>query len=187
MRRLLALSLVFAPVSLACATSDPAPVYVSINYQVRCIDCNPRAADDSAHTITALDGADGFDVACTTQQLAKGRLVTFSANLVDSAHPSKNYGIKILQADVEKSDPGSSCRVQVVEGSNTYEGRCGSAAPSADVPCQLNKLKVSNGVVTGKLLCDAIPNRNDSSVTRYLVAPGSTDPISLEVHGCPDL
>ena len=170
MRRLLLLTLSFAAFPLACVNSDPAPVFVDVSYQLRCIDCEPRTADDSAHTINALDGENGFRVTCDSQRQGKDRLVTFSAGVTDSKHPSNSYAFKIFQADVDKSDPGSSCHTQVVEGSNSYDGPCSSGEPSSDRPCQL-KLKLKDGVIKGSVLCNAIPNRNDSMLTRHLVSP----------------
>ncbi len=184
MRRLLLLSLSFAAFPLACVNSDPAPVFVDVSYQLRCIDCEPRAADDSAHTINALDGENGYSVTCNVDRRGKDRLVTFSAGVSDSTHPSKSYAFKIFQADVDKSDPGGSCHTEVVEGSNTYDGPCSSGDPSSDWPCQL-KLKLKNGVIKGTVLCNAIPNHNDSTLTRHLVDPGTMDPVSFEIHGCP--
>ncbi|MFI5308609.1 MAG: hypothetical protein ACHQ53_14715 [Polyangiales bacterium] len=185
MRRSLLLILCCAPVAVSCVTNDPAPLYADINYQVRCIDCEPRAVDDSAHHIAALNGENGFDVSCTVQQ-SGGRLVSFNAALIDAKHPTSSYGFEILQANVDKKDPGAGCRVLVTEGSNTYEGRCTSGDPTTGAPCQVI-IKDDKGVATGSVLCDAIPNRNDSTVTRHVVLPGSTDAAKFAIHGCPGL
>jgi hypothetical protein len=186
MRRSLLLILCCAPLGLSCVTNDPAPHYADVSYQVRCIDCEPRAVDDSAHHIAALDGEKGFDVTCTVQPQSGGRLVTFGATLTDAKHPNASYAFKVLQVSVDKKDPGESCRVQVSEGSNTYEGRCTSGDPTADAPCQV-KITDDHGLATGKILCGAIPNRNDSTVTRHVVKPGTTDAASFVIHGCDGL
>jgi len=186
MRRLLFLIACCVPAATSCVTNDPAPLYADVNYQVRCIDCEPRAVDDTPHHITALDGEKGFDVACTTQSVSGGRLVTFNASLIDSKHPTSTYAFKILQANVDKQDPGSSCRVQIVEGNNTYERHCTSRDPTADVPCHV-KISDVKGSAKGSVLCGELPNRNDMTVTRHLVKPGTSDPAPFEIQGCPGL
>lgn len=184
MRPLLVLSLVSTAALMACVNQDPAPLFFDMSYQVRCVDCMPVTTDNLARTVAALDGESGFSVACSAQQVGKNRLLTFSATLIDAKHESNNYSIKILQANLDKSDPGAGCRVVVGEGANTYEGLCTSDTPTPDQPCQISNLKDDNGIVKGELLCNNIPNRTDANTTRYVVAPGSTKPATFEVHGC---
>src|SRR4029077_11887286 len=97
MRRLLAFCLVVAPVLTACVNQDPAPLFADIAYQVRCVDCTPRAVDDNPHTVSALDGDSGYKVACSGTRPTKDLAITFSATFIDAKHPSTNHSIKILQ------------------------------------------------------------------------------------------
>lgn len=185
MRRLL-VCLVAAPALLAvtaCVRQDPAPLFVDMTYQVRCVDCTPRSVDDAPHAIAALNGEDGFAVSCRVQRPGKDRLVSFSATFKDAKHSDKNYSIKIRQADLDRADPGAGCLVDIAEGANTYEGTCTSGDPADDKPCQL-KLSAKDGIVKGSLFCVNIPNRSENSLTRHIVSPDSTDPASFEVHGC---
>jgi hypothetical protein len=184
MRPLLVLSLVVAPALAGCVQQDPSPLFLDLSYQVRCIDCQPVATDNLPRTIAALDGEGGFSVACSAQLSGKDRLLSFSATLIDAKHQSNNYSIKVIQADLDKSDPGAGCRVVVAEGANTYEGRCTSGDTTTEKPCQITKLKVDNGVVKGKLLCNNIPNNTDANTTRYVVKPSTTAAADFEVHGC---
>jgi hypothetical protein len=179
MRRLLASCLVAVPALIACSNQDPAPMFVEVSYQVRCINCSPRAADDSPHAVTALDGENGFHVSCDIEQPAKDRLISFSVQ-------NGNYAIKILQAALDKPSPGTNCSVVVIEGSNTYRGACTDGSPTADEPCQV-KLGVSHGNVTGTLLCENIPNDSDATVMRHVVKPGTDQPTAIEVDGCSGL
>jgi hypothetical protein len=188
MRRLLAFCLVAAPVLTACVNQDPAPLFADIAYQVRCVDCTPRAMDDSPHMVSALDGDSGYKVACGATRPTKDLAITFSATFIDAKHPSTNHSIKILQADIEsKTNPGAGCRVVVSEGSNTYEGKCTSGSPTDDQPCQVKFKPVAQGIVKGTLLCQNIPNNSEATLTRHLVSPGTDKPASFEVDGCTGL
>jgi hypothetical protein len=184
MHRLFALCLVAAPAALtACVTEDPPPLFVDVDYQVRCVSCSPRTADDAPHAVAALDGEDSFRVGCSAQHPGKDRLLTFSATYIDMKHPSNEYSIKVLQLDLDKTDPGAGCRVVVGEGENTYEGKCTSDTPTDDAPCQV-KLKVKDGIVKGSLLCANIPNSSEASLTRHIVKPGTEQAAPVEVRGC---
>jgi hypothetical protein len=184
MRPLLVLSLFTASALMACVNQDPAPLFLQTSYQVRCLDCMPVTTDNLARTVAALDGDGGFSVACSAQPSGNDRLLSFSVALIDPKHESNNYSFKVIQAKLDKSDPGGSCRVVVAEGANTYEGHCTGGSPTPDEPCQITKLKDVNGIVTGKLLCNNIPNRTDANTTRYVVKPGTTTAADFEVDGC---
>ena len=184
MRPLLVLSLFTASALMACVNQDPAPLFLQTSYQVRCLDCTPVTTDNLARTVAALDGESGFSVACSAQRSGKDRLLSFSGTLIDPKHESNNYSLKIIQANLDKSDPGAGCRVVITEGANTYESHCTGGDPTPDEPCQITKLKAANGIVTGKLLCNNIPNRTDANTTRYVVKPSTTSPADFEVDGC---
>jgi hypothetical protein len=184
MRPLLVLSLFAAPALMACVNQDPAPLFLQTSYQVRCLDCMPVTTDNLARTVAALDGESGFSVACSAQPSGKDRLLSFSVTLIDAKHESNDYSFKIIQADLDKSDPGAACRVVVTEGANAYEGHCTGGDPTTDNPCQITKLRDDHGIVKGNLLCNNIPNRTDANTTRYVVKPSTMTPADFEVHGC---
>lgn len=182
MRRLFVLAIAAAS-SLACAEEDPPPLYVDVNYQVRCVDCEPRSADDAARDVRAIDGELGFNVECSVTERSGDRLLTFRAAYMDAERPSRNYGISLVQANLEGGDPGGSCIVVVSEGNNTYEGGCTADEPDDGNPCQV-ELEAEDGIVTGTILCESVPNKNSAMITRHLVDPNSEDPAEFEVHGC---
>jgi hypothetical protein len=172
---------------LACSEEDPAPLFFKIDYQVSCIDCESRAMHDPARAIRGLDGERGFAVSCRATRQGGDRIATFSALHQDPGSPNDNYGITIDQVNLDAGDPGSSCRVSVVEGNNTYEGVCAPDDPEPpNAPCVVD-LELDGDVIQGSVYCAGIPNRSTSTITRHVVAPGEDAPADFEVQGCTGL
>ena len=48
----------------SCSSTDPAPVFIDIDYQVRCLICEPRSPDDAKRQLMVLDGDQGYQVDC---------------------------------------------------------------------------------------------------------------------------
>ena len=175
------------PGLLACSEEDPAPLFFKIDYQVRCIDCEPRSMDDPSRAIRGLDGERGFAVSCRATRQGGDRIATFSAMHTDTGDPANNYGITIDQVNLDGGDPGSSCRVSVTEGNNTYEGVCAPDEPEPpNAPCPV-ELELDGDVIQRSVYCDDIPNRSTTMITRYVVAPGEDAPADFEVQGCTGL
>jgi hypothetical protein len=172
--------------ALAGCTSESTPViYMSLAYQVRCIDCEPRGPDDPAREIKHVDGEDDYDLDCEVRRVDGTRRVTFSASQIDPKMPSTNKSFGIELAAIDEDDSELNCTVNVVESGNAYQGACSSDAPEdSGGPCQVN-LRVQKGVIKGGVYCDDLPNRNDPSTARYLVEPSTrSDPATIEIHGC---
>jgi hypothetical protein len=185
LRRLTLLSVVALPWLLACAEEDPAPLFFKIDYQVRCIGCQ-HAMDDPARAIRGLDGERGFAVTCRVSRQGGDRIATFAATHRDSSNPADNYGITIDQVNLDSDEPGSSCRVDVTEGNNSYEGVCAADDPSSTAPCKV-ELELDGDVIQGSVYCAGIANRSTTTITRYIVAPGEEGPAEFEVQGCEGL
>ena len=174
------------PGLLACSEEDPAPLFFKIDYQVACIDCEPRAMNDPARAIRGLDGERGFAVSCRARQQGGDRIVTFSAVHRDTSNPSSNYGITIDQVNLDSGDPGSSCLVSVIEGNNTYEGVCAEDEPDENAPCAVD-IELDGEVIQGSIYCARIPNRSTTMITRHVTAPDEDAPADFEVQGCTGL
>ena len=167
-----------------CTDPDPAPLFMDIRYQVRCIECEPRAPDDPVRDIQLLDGEQGYTVACNANTVDGDRVLTFSTSFSNPDRESENFAISVKQVNIDKSNPGSACAVRVEEGSNTYEGDCTKDDPTADAPCSV-AFEQDGDVIKGSVLCEDIPNRNMAMTKRHLVEPGTTDqPARFELHGC---
>jgi hypothetical protein len=185
--RLLVLSGLLLPVLLACNEENPAPLFLDIDYQVRCLDCEPRAPDSLRHNFATLDGEQGFTLLCSTADQGGDRLLSFSATYLDpEGAESKNFSIRLISANLDANDPGNGCRVVATEGGNTYEGHCTAAEPSGDDECQV-KLDVEHHTVVGSILCEKFPNRSTNEVVRYLVKGGSDKPADFVFEGCKGL
>jgi hypothetical protein len=174
---------------LAACTSDTTPaVYISLAYQVRCLDCEPRGPDDAAHDIHAVSGEDGYTIECSVQKVDDVRRVTFTVEHLDSAKSATDHLFKVSSGNLDADESDLACEVKLVEGANTYVGSCSSDPPAeSGGPCQA-KFRVEDGVIKGGVYCTAIPNTANLSTTRYVVAPSTrTDLASFEIHGCPGL
>ena len=188
MRRLLVLSTAVCSLAVCvlhgCTTNDPDPLYLDINYQVRCIDCDPRANDQPPRDIHYLDGDSGYDVSCEVDE--GGDLVTFGASWEDPDGKVKPFSLEVSQASASGGQNGGACSVSVVEGANHYQGACSDGEPTAKKPCKLD-LQRANGVITGTLYCDNIPIKGMAGpmFTRYVTTPDTKKPAKLELHGCP--
>lgn len=170
---------------LGCAQDDPAPLFLKIDYQVRCLDCDPRTADDPAHELRAVNGSAGLRVSCSSDTL--DGLRTFNVEVSSSERQSngaEGYSLAIRQAAVG-DDPGSACHVLAREGANSYDGRCAAEPPSPEIPCQV-AVRMEQGVLLGSVLCDRIPNLATTALWRSLVKPRTHEPAEFEAHGCPD-
>lgn len=187
--------LLFAAVTLAvasCASTDPAAVFIDLDYQVRCLDCEPRTADEPKRQIMTLDDDQGYQVDCHVSTVGKDRVLSFSA-IYDAPDSIMDHSIELLQAVYKDDDPGSKCLVRAREGSNRYVGKCTGGDPTPDAPCQV-EIHVKDGIVNGTLFCVLFANEAIKSSTRYLVIsdhpnPAAPDmvPATFEIHGCTGL
>ena len=176
----------------SCSSTDPAAVFIDLDYQVRCFMCEPRAPDDPKRQIQVLDGDMGYDVDCHVSTVDKDRVLSFSAKS-DASGTGMVHSIEVLQAAYDGDDPGAKCEVRVREESNRYVGKCTGGEPDADAPCQV-KVEVKDGIVKGTLLCEQIANEGIEASKRHVVLsdrPGGVGPeltpATFEIHGCTGL
>ena len=170
---------------LVSCTSDTTPtVYVGLSYQIRCLDCQPRALDDVARNVKAVDEEAGHRLACRVEDRDGTKRVTFSL-AHDSSDETKNYSLRVNNGNLTggTDDP---CELTIVEGANTYKGGCSSEEPNADRPCQVS-FELDRSVLRGSLYCNNIGNEATANVTRYVVAPLSREPVKFEIYGCTGL
>jgi hypothetical protein len=174
----------FLAAACACTEADPPSVYVEADYQVRCLDCEPRAADEPAHDVRAVEGQRDFQVFCTRDRVAGVSVVSFGADS-DRVQVNGNQGFGFeVRTMVPGADPGSSCQVLLHEGVNRYEGRCSAAEPDPEIPCQVTS-SAEGGTLRGSLLCANLPNASSAQLRRAVVRSLTREPAEFEVHGCP--
>lgn len=93
----------------------------------------------------------------------------------------------VTSAFIDGKDPGSACRVRVVEGNTTFEGRCTSGEPTADKTCKVS-FDVDDDTIKGRIYCHQFASTAMLSTKRYLVQPGTVDdPVEFELQGCEGL
>lgn len=177
----------------ACSSIDPPPLYVEIDYQVRCITCEPRSPDDPRRGVKLIDGERGYVVDCHTSVVDGDDVLSFSLSYDDPDDSSARHSIEVQRVEYTGDDPGSKCEVVVRERNNRYVGGCTADDPTAETPCQV-RLGVEDGILRGTLLCAEIPNEGIATSTRHLVRSESGDaatpdesPAEFEIHGCTGL
>jgi hypothetical protein len=182
------IGLALGALSLAACSSESTPaVYMDLSYQVRCLDCEPRAADYPERMIKNVDGEDGYALKCEVTQTAGARRVTFSSTHLDPKASSTDHVFKISLGNIDRDDAEHPCEVKVIEGANSYVGAGTSDPPSDAAPCQA-RFSVKDGVITGGVYCDNIPGEVDATTTRYVVAPATrSDPAAFKLYGCAGL
>ena len=190
--RWLLLIVVALTTAASCSSTDPAAVFIDIDYQVRCLICEPRSPDDPKRQIATLDGDNGYDVDCHVSTVGKDRVLSFSA-FYDAEGTSMDHSIEVLQAAYTGDDPGSKCLVRVRERSNRYVGNCTGGNPEPDAPCKV-EIDVKDGIVDGTVLCDEFANEASATSKRHLVLSDRPDPkaddlqpATFAIHGCKGL
>jgi hypothetical protein len=176
-------SLLPATLLCACVNEDPAPVVIDVDYQVRCLDCVPRAPDEPPHDVTAVTGGKHrYRVTCTGDEYGDAKTIAFALDTNElQVNGNQGFGLAIRQA-LPGPDPGPSCRVNAREGVNRYEGRCSADDPTDEIPCQV-VMDWDDDLLAGTLLCRNI--RDEAGAYRSIVASGSDEPAEFTVHGCP--
>jgi hypothetical protein len=182
------IGLVSGAFSLPACSSDTTPVvYIELAYQVRCLDCDPRAPDYTEHNIKHVDGEAGYAMACSVTKLDGARRVTFSATHIDPMNSSTDHSLKVSLANIDGDDTDRPFDVRILEGATTYVGSGTSDSPSDSQPCQA-RFTVKDNVINGGLYCAHIPSDSDIANNRYVVAPAtSSDPAPFKLYGCQGL
>jgi hypothetical protein len=161
-------------------------VYLETEYQVRCLDCQPRVPDEPEREIALLDGEFDFTVSCDVTQVGGERSMTLTAAYRASSTEDR-YGFRITRGEIDSDEQPGECEVQLLEGANSYEGACSGEDPSDAVPCKVT-FDPEDEIVKGTMYCKKIKLEGAPSNFRYLVDPGSTDtPAKFEVHNCTGL
>ncbi|MEZ4251357.1 MAG: hypothetical protein R3B99_24360 [Polyangiales bacterium] len=122
---------------LAACGDDGVGLFADVQWQVRCPgDLAGCSRDGEPVDVFASEGDDGFNIACEVDESGGLRFVNFQR--VDRRTASAGHR---PQTGVDGGAvTGTGCRVTIVDDSTTYEGACGSSAPSASQPCQITGL-----------------------------------------------
>lgn len=178
-----------------CVTDEPLPAYVGVSYQLRCQGECTSSQDSPVRTIAHVNGEDDMDVRCRTRGSGDSRTVDVSAKCPAGGPGCGTNGfsfaIDYLAVGRKGNDPGDNCTVTIREGNNRYQSACTGGEVGEEVRCVIDAEldEKDNGLseITGTLRCRDIPNEASPDITRYLVAPGTSDPASFLIQGCEGL
>lgn len=119
--------------------------------------------------VQVVDGENGFETSCSSVRSGGATLVTMRARKGGEQLFELS---SVLFGDV--NSVGTACHVKIIDGDNTYEGSCSTAAPTFAVPCQITDFgKSSYGRLEGKLYCDNIKVASAPDITRDVVRAGT--------------
>jgi hypothetical protein len=172
--------------SFACKSTDEPPVYLDADYQVRCLDCQPRTADEPEREVALLNGEFDTTVTCAISRVGGERSMTLTMGYKTSS-TEQRYGFRITRGDIDSEEQTDECEVQILEGANTYKGTCSGDDPTENVPCKVT-FKPDGEIVNGTMYCEKMTLVGAPTNFRYLVDPGTTDKSAkFAVHNCSNL
>lgn len=163
-----------------CGDPNAGRLFAEVHYRVRCEEtfgCG-SPPDRLVCGFTASDFCDGrgldqeAQLSCTVNQNEDNRTLTFTAT------QGSDFSIRVSAAVIPRDGGvamGPACEVTVVEGANTYSGRCGSSVPSAEQPCQITNVAFfddeGNPTISGEIFCQHLENRSNPSLSIEVTAP----------------
>lgn len=163
-----------------------------ISWRVRCGAAGAACdADAPVRAVDHADGEAGHTVACDLTPIGGGNR-RFEASISGP----EGFSLRIRSATIEMDGDrivGSGCLVEVDEPTDAdLEGECSSNPPSADRPCQFQRIDVrsSGGVpaLRAELRCVAVPVRGSPGLTRDVTGAGAPAAYAeLELTGCTGL
>jgi hypothetical protein len=186
------LPLAIAPAVLlllaACKSESDPPVYLGAEYQLRCLDCEPRMPDSPVREVALLDGEEGWTISCSIRELSGRPAMNLDARYQGEREDDR-YGLRIRSAHIG-GEVNDQCRVRVTEGVNEFEGGCtkGDPDPSVDAQCKVSFKVYDPQIIRGQVFCDQLPQPAAVTNFRYLVSPGTRDePMEFDVYNCEGL
>lgn len=186
-----------APIVLSLAalasscTVNTKEVYADVRWWTVCPTpqwggCNAFDKHDFQQFDGDVVGEDSYGASCSAR-LSDGRL-SISFNVRDGDDSLDVRGI-ITQRDGGPVLPGA-CSVAVTEEENAHVGACGSAAPSAEQPCQIQEIVVDRGDTDGKsvtvrMRCVNLPSDTNPSRTYNVTdTAGVSSPAEIRLANC---
>lgn len=159
------------------------PAHATASWRVRCDDlggCTPPPI----RTIDGDHGAGGLVVTCDATSFdGVERFLELDVVMPGS------HGVHVSGATFPLAGGrvgGDSCTVDVDESADgALRGACGANTPTAEVPCQIQRLTIDAGTLSFEIRCDGVEIVGAPGVTRELGPPESAAGFaSIEVTGC---
>jgi len=147
---------------------------VSAAWVVRCgelMDCD----GNPARRLEAADGQGGAIVQCAAPRVGAGRQLDLRFE-----QPS-DFGIVLSGAETSPTGgrvSGAGCVVEVLESAETLSlrGPCSANPPSADAPCQVQRVDIDETArtVSLELRCEGLGTGDGSGVVREITDPDTS-------------
>ena len=163
MRRLSLASLALLSLvgTASCGGTDPIEPLADVRYTLGCGSPSRAGCLSKDRDINAFNAENGAVVSCTSGSGAAGSTLTFRLSALDPIDLRTRFGIALtgLVYNAATGTPvGTSGRVTITEGSNTYSGITSANTPSLAAPCQVSGLAktaddVGNPQIEGDILC----------------------------------
>lgn len=164
--------------------------YARLAWRMRCVEGRCPEPPSPERAIDAVDGVGGAEVRCDLTIEGDARRLVLTARDADGA------GIEVRGAQIGLEGGrlmGSLCMMRVFEPDDaTVFGTCSSNVPSADRPCQIQRVDIRDvdGVptLTGELRCASVQVEGDSTRLRDVTSPtSSTEHAQFTFTGCEGL
>jgi hypothetical protein len=178
---------------LGCGGDEPATVYADMQWAMRCGEFG-MCSGLPDRSILGLNGEMDQDIRCSANE--SGGQYIFNIRAFGLADPEDEFGIVIRGLAVTTSGGGvigSTCEIEVEEGGNKFEGRCGATMMTSEVqPCFISPLVIADSAagptVTFTAQCSDLPLEADATIKRELTGPGSaTSPATFQITSCSGL
>jgi hypothetical protein len=152
-----------------CGGDDPLEPLADVRYMLGC--GSRMGCVSSMRDINGFNNENGTTVSCTAGSGAAGATLSFSLSALD-ATTGRRYGLavaNVIYNETTSSVVGSSGRVTITEGANTFTGGISAGAPSTTIPCQLTNVHkgqddVGNPQMEGDLICGSVAGDTDGLI-----------------------
>ncbi|UJR79194.1 hypothetical protein [Sandaracinus amylolyticus] len=194
------IGLLLSSLLLACGGDDDAVVpdddagvvtatpHARIAWRVRCGGATGCTDDAPARIVDADDGEAGHSVECDVTPMADG-----NRRFVVTIGTPEGAAMRVRGATIAADGDriiGSNCRLEVDEPDDfDLEGACSSNPPSADRPCQIQRIDITaERAVTAEIRCTDVPAAGNPGVTRDVTDDDVVAAVAeLELTGCAGL
>lgn len=145
-----------------CGGDDPIEPLADFRYALGCgtrTGCFGKLRD-----INGFNKEGGTVVICSSGAGPAGSTLNFQVSAIDPIDMRTRFGFQIanvIYSEATGSPVGTSGRVTVTEGGNTYTGTISANPPSAAAPCQLRSItktmdEVGNPQIEGDIACGGV-------------------------------
>lgn len=134
------------------------------------------------HDINASDGENGAHVSCAVSTVSGVKSLSFDMSGSDMT--GLPFRLSLSHVSYTAGGAATSGSLTMVEGSTTYSGRVGAAAPTTSFPCQVTGIMESldtspemNQQIEGNILCEHLTPAAAPTQFREVEAPSPAAPM----------